>query len=124
MTEKICFILNNDLINVEINPATVLLDFIRKNKSLTGTKEGCKEGDCGACTVLVGTFSMKMKLIISQLIPASYPLWEFTTQTHCYNRRIKFLQTFPRFKIYLLMKVLHNADFAHPDLLYQLLGHY
>ena len=54
MTENITFILNNDLVSVKIDPAIVLLDFIRKQKQLTGTKEGCKEGDCGACTVLVG----------------------------------------------------------------------
>ena len=54
MTEEIIFILNNDLISIKIDPATVLLDFIRKQMHLTGTKEGCKEGDCGACTVLVG----------------------------------------------------------------------
>ena len=54
MLEEIKFILNNDLISIKIDPATVLLDFIRKQIHLTGTKEGCKEGDCGACTVLVG----------------------------------------------------------------------
>ena len=54
MTEEITFILNNDLISIKIDPATVLLDFVRKQMHLTGTKEGCKEGDCGACTVLVG----------------------------------------------------------------------
>ena len=54
MTEDITFILNNDFVSVKIDPAVVLLDFIRKEKHLTGTKEGCKEGDCGACTVLVG----------------------------------------------------------------------
>ncbi|MCW8802793.1 MAG: FAD binding domain-containing protein [Ignavibacteriaceae bacterium] len=54
MSEEITFILNNDLVSVKIDPAIVLLDFIRKQKYLTGTKEGCKEGDCGACTVLIG----------------------------------------------------------------------
>ena len=53
MNKKINFILNNKLIEVEINPSTVLLDFIRRLK-ITGAKEGCKEGDCGACTVLSG----------------------------------------------------------------------
>lgn len=37
------------------NPGMTLLDFIRYRQRLTGTKIGCREGDCGACTVLVGT---------------------------------------------------------------------
>ena len=54
MIENITFILNNNFVSAKIDPAIVLLDFIRKQMHLTGTKEGCKEGDCGACTVLVG----------------------------------------------------------------------
>lgn len=54
MIEEINFILNNEFVSEKIDPTVVLLDYIRKRKYLTGTKEGCKEGDCGACTILVG----------------------------------------------------------------------
>lgn len=48
------FLLNDKEINTELPPGTVLLDFIRYHQHLPGTKIGCREGDCGACTVLVG----------------------------------------------------------------------
>ena len=52
----ICFILNNITITTDLKPGMILLDFIRYHQHLTGTKIGCREGDCGACTILVGQF--------------------------------------------------------------------
>jgi xanthine dehydrogenase small subunit len=48
------FILNNAAITTSLPPGMVLLDFVRYHQHLTGTKVGCNEGDCGACTMLVG----------------------------------------------------------------------
>ncbi|ANT61957.1 xanthine dehydrogenase small subunit [Salipiger sp. CCB-MM3] len=52
---EIRFLLNGRTVSLPQVPATqTLLDFLRLDRRLTGTKEGCAEGDCGACTVLVG----------------------------------------------------------------------
>jgi xanthine dehydrogenase small subunit len=53
MTE-ITFLLNGAEVKVDGQPPTrTLLDWLREMRGLTGTKEGCNEGDCGACTVMV-----------------------------------------------------------------------
>ncbi len=48
------FILNNEDIATDLLAGTTVLDFVRYHKNLKGTKIGCREGDCGACTILVG----------------------------------------------------------------------
>jgi aerobic-type carbon monoxide dehydrogenase small subunit (CoxS/CutS family) len=47
------FVLNGRRADVEAPPLKRLLDVLREDCSLAGTKEGCGEGECGACTVLV-----------------------------------------------------------------------
>ena len=57
MDNPIRFILNDEPVRSRLPQGTVVLDFLRRERRLTGTKEGCREGDCGACTVLLGRLS-------------------------------------------------------------------
>lgn len=49
----ISFTVNNKKITTEREPLTRLIDVLRDDLKLTGTKEGCSEGECGACAVLL-----------------------------------------------------------------------
>ena len=59
------FIINGQEKTIETTPSTRLLDLIRDDLHLTGTKEGCGKGECGACTVI-----MNGELIASCLVLA------------------------------------------------------
>jgi xanthine dehydrogenase small subunit len=68
----VTFILNNQLVSSGIPSGSSLLDFIRYDMDLPGTKIGCREGDCGACTVLEGKLengTMLYKSAVSCLTP-------------------------------------------------------
>ena len=55
MSQTIDFLLNGAVASVtDVAPTTTLLDWLREHAGLPGTKEGCAEGDCGACTVAIG----------------------------------------------------------------------
>ncbi|HWQ09716.1 MAG TPA: (2Fe-2S)-binding protein [Holophaga sp.] len=57
---------NGTVRTLEVHPMTRLLDVLRDRLGLTGAKEGCGEGECGACAVL-----MNGRLVTSCLVPAS-----------------------------------------------------
>ncbi|MHC4342178.1 MAG: (2Fe-2S)-binding protein [Planctomycetota bacterium] len=50
---EVAFTLNGTKVAVSVRPTQRLIDLLRDNLKMTGTKEGCGEGECGACTVLV-----------------------------------------------------------------------
>jgi len=58
------FTLNGREVDVAAHPMRRLLDVLREDCELTGTKEGCGEGECGACTVLVDGLA-----VVSCLVP-------------------------------------------------------
>ena len=57
--------LNGSWREVETRPDRILLDLLREDLGLTGTKKGCEEGECGACTVILNG-----KAVLSCLLPA------------------------------------------------------
>lgn len=55
MGQAVRFLLNGEIVEaVGVDPTRTLLEYLRGELRRTGTKEGCAEGDCGSCTVLVG----------------------------------------------------------------------
>ena len=61
---KTSFSLNGGTVEIDGHPMERLLDVVRERLGLTGTKEGCGEGECGACTVL-----MDGEPVLSCLVP-------------------------------------------------------
>ena len=56
--QPVRFILDGELVSVSgLPPSTTVLEYLRDHAGRTGTKEGCAEGDCGACTVVLGELS-------------------------------------------------------------------
>lgn len=70
---KISFFLNGKFKRVLVSASTNALYFLRNDCQLTGTKEGCSEGDCGACTIVIGenkNGKIQYRAVNSCLLPA------------------------------------------------------
>lgn len=64
MRDKVVFHVNGKRVEFEGNPMTRLIDILRDDLGLTGVKEGCGEGECGACSIIKDG-----KLVTSCIIP-------------------------------------------------------
>ncbi len=64
-SKSIQFVINGQPVGIVVKPWRTLLEIIREDLNLTGTKEGCGHGECGSCTVVMGG-----KTVNSCLVPA------------------------------------------------------
>ena len=62
---KVDFILNGKQVTIDVPPERRVVDLLREDLGLTGTKECCGEGDCGACTILVDRSSRLSCLMVA-----------------------------------------------------------
>lgn len=65
MEQLIKFTVNNQKHELEVEPSLTLLDLLRDRLKLTGTKKGCDEGDCGACTVIMDGKAVSSCLVLA-----------------------------------------------------------
>lgn len=68
---KIDFLLNNKKASIETDPSKRLLDILREDLNLKGTKEGCGEGECGACMVVLNGKAVNSCLIAAGMLQNS-----------------------------------------------------
>ncbi len=83
---KITFQLNGKPVQLDTNPNRRLLDVLREDFSLTGVKEGCGEGECGACAVLMNhEIVNSCSVPIANVINKEIVTIEGFSQTHRYD---------------------------------------
>ncbi len=63
--KSITFTVNGKKVDLDVAPGEMLVDVLRDTLGLTGTKVGCREGECGSCSIILNG-----KLVTSCLLPA------------------------------------------------------
>lgn len=65
---SVAFILNGKPVRVAVDPAELLVDTLRENFALTGTKMACGTGDCGTCTVILDGQAVRSCILLTAMI--------------------------------------------------------
>jgi carbon-monoxide dehydrogenase small subunit len=65
MAQLLRLTVNGEPVELQVEPYCSLLDMLRDTLHLTGTKKGCDEGDCGACTVLLGDKTVTACIVLA-----------------------------------------------------------
>ncbi len=68
MKESVRFVVNGDPVEVLVEPGATLLECLRQDLGLTGSKQGCDKGDCGACTVLLDGRAVLACLVLARSV--------------------------------------------------------
>ena len=63
MLQRLSCTINGERVEYDVDPAMRLVDFLREKLYLTGTKIGCKKGECGACTVIINHVAVNSCLV-------------------------------------------------------------
>lgn len=109
MKNRICLHVNGEELFVEVSPNKTLLRLLREELGLTGTKEGCGAGECGACTVILNG-----KPVNSCLVTALDALDGDvrTIEGESKNGELSTLQ-----KAFMKHNVLHHCGFCTPGMI-------
>ncbi len=71
MRDTVTFVLNGAVESVrDVSPTMTVLQYLRGSKRLCGTKEGCAEGDCGACTIVIGELDAARQAVTYRAVNA------------------------------------------------------
>ena len=96
---QVRFVLDGEVVELEnVDPTRTVLQFLREDLSRTGTKEGCAEGDCGACTVVVADVDASGRRL----------------QTRAINSCIQFLATLDGKELLTVESLASGVDPLHP----------